>query len=91
MVRALAARVWLMKGSCRVRASTAEQLGSRIFAGGCVDDFRVQLSNSAKSSRLATVLSIQWLTQNILTGCGVIADVKPVDGSPVLDVLNTFA
>jgi hypothetical protein len=55
--------------------------GQLIFAGGCVDNFRIELSNGAKSSRLAAVLSIQWLTENILAACRVIADVKPVDGS----------
>jgi hypothetical protein len=55
--------------------------GQLISAGICVDDFGVEFGNRAKSSRLAAVLSIQWLTQNILSACGVIANVKPVGGS----------
>ena len=55
--------------------------GQLIFAGVCVDNFRIQLGNGAKSGRLATVLSIEWLTENILATGRVIADVKPVDGS----------
>jgi hypothetical protein len=70
-----------MKGSRRERASYSGAAGQPIFAGVCVDDLRVELGNDAKSSRLAAALSIQWLTRNILAACGVIAEVKPVDGS----------
>ena len=78
MASALAASVWLMKGSCLSRASTAEQLGN----GSSPDSASMISGNSSLAVRsrsdFAAVARVQRLAEYKLAARRIVAKVEPI-------------